>query len=42
VTVVLDRYRHLFPDELERTTTRLQGMFVEHGSATLEVARLSS
>lgn len=27
VSVVLDRYRHLFPAELERTTSRLEAMF---------------
>lgn len=27
VSVVLDRYRHLFPAELERTTARLEAMF---------------
>ncbi len=27
VAVVLDRYRHLFPAELERTTGRLEEMF---------------
>jgi integrase len=32
VSVVLDRYRHLFPAEIERTTGRLEAMFaaVEH------------
>lgn len=28
VAVVLDRYRHLFPDEMERTTGRLEAMFL--------------
>lgn len=27
VSVVLDRYRHLFPAELEQTTARLEAMF---------------
>jgi len=27
VSVVLDRYRHLFPAEIERTTAQLDAMF---------------
>ena len=43
VSVVLDRYRHLFPVELEQTTARLEAMFaplVETPTAAVVELRL--